>query len=136
MARTAVKFLVGLLILTESTLVQAKCLRTVHQLKEHHVKVRWHETTENDGKPLKISITNGAHGLVYSAKKAGALWLTGSVSICLSKGATEVTLKNNKATNNVPALARMGLGSTQSTRIVNNQMKLGGGGWSGTFVGH
>jgi hypothetical protein len=135
MALTTSKLLVGLLVLSSPTLAQAKCLRTVHQLKAHNVKARWQETTENDGKPLKISITNGADGLVYSAKKAGVLWLTGNVSVCLSEGVTEVTLKDTKTTNDVPPLARMGLRSAQSTKIVDNQMKLGGGGWSGTFVG-
>ena len=135
MARTNFKLLFCLLILGDSTLAQAKCLRTVSELKAHNVKARWHETTANDGKPMTISITDGAHGLHYSAKKAGALWLTGNVSICLSGGVTEITLKNTKATSNVPMLARLALPSTQSAQIVNNQIKLGGGGWGGTFIG-
>src|SRR5271169_1257614 len=122
-------------ILSEPMLAQAKCLRTVSELKANNVKARWQETTANDGKPLTISITHGANGLVYSAKKAGVLWLTGNVSICLSGGATEITLKNTKATSNVPMLARLALPSTQSAQIVNHQIKLGGGGWGGTFIG-
>ena len=51
---------------------------------------------------MTISITHGANGLVYSAKKAGVLWLTGNVSVCLSGGATKITLKNTKATSHVP----------------------------------
>jgi hypothetical protein len=136
MALTHLKILVGLLILSQSTLVQAKCLGTVNQLKANNIKAKWQETTENDGKPLKISIADGPSGLVYSAKKAGVLWLTGNVSICLSGGAREITLKNTKATSNVPLLARMALPSTQSAQIVNNQIKLRGGGWGGTFIGH
>ena len=61
------------LILSESTLAQAKCLGTVGELKANNVKARWQETTESDGKPLTISIADGANGLVYSAKKAGVL---------------------------------------------------------------
>ena len=135
MALTNIKWLMCLLILSEPTLAQAKCLRTVSQLKANNVKARWHETTENDGKPLMISITDGANGLVYSAKKAGVLWLTGKVSVCPSGRATEITLKNTKATSNVPMLARLALPSTQSAQIVNDQIKLGGGGWGGTFIG-
>ena len=105
------------------------------EIKANHVKTRWQETTENDGKPLMISITDGSHGLVYSARKAGALWLTGNVSVCHSGGATEITLKNTRATSNVPMMARLALPSTQSGRIVNNRIKLGGAGWSGTFIG-
>jgi hypothetical protein len=86
-------------------------------------------------KAMTISITDGAHGLLYSAKKAGALWLTGKVSVCLSGGAPEITLSNTKATSNVPMLARLALPSTQSAKIVNDRIKLGGAGWSGTFVG-
>ena len=129
------RLLVCLLILSESTIAQAKCLGTVSELKTNNVKARWQETTENDGKPLLISIADGANGLVYSAKKAGVPWLTGSVSVCLSGSATQITLKNTKATSNVQTLARLALPSTQSAQIVNNQIKLGGGGWGGTFVG-
>jgi hypothetical protein len=129
------KLLICLLILSESTLAQAECLRTVSEIKANNVKARWQETTENDGKPLMISITDGANGLVYSATKAGVPWLTGNVSVCHSGGATEIILKNTQATSNVPVLARMAFPSTQSARIVNDQIKLGGGGWGGTFIG-
>ena len=120
---------------SESTLAQAECLRTVSEIKANNVKARWQETTENDGMPLTISITDGANGLVYSASKAGVPWLTGNVSVCRSGGATEITLKNTKATSNVPMLARIALPSTQSAHIVNDQIKLRGGGWGGTFIG-
>ncbi len=135
MALTNFKWLICLSIVSASTLAQAKCLSTVSELKAHNVKARWQETTENDGKPLTIYITHGANGLVYSAKKAGQLWLTGNVSVCLVGGATEITLKNTKATSHVPMLARMALPSTQRARIVNDHIRLGGGGWGGTFVG-
>jgi hypothetical protein len=136
MALTNFKLLICLLILSDSTLAEAKCLRTVSEMKAHNVKARWRETTATDGKPLAISITDGAHGLRYSAKKAGVLWLTGDVSVCLSGGAKEITLKNTHATSNVPMVARLALPSTQSAQIVNDRIKLGGGGWGGTFIGH
>ena len=137
MALTNFRLLACLVLLSGSTLAQAQaaCLRSVSELKANDVKTRWQETTENDGKPLVISIANGGNGLVYSATKAGSLWLTGSVSVCRSGGGTDITLANTRATSNVPMLARMALPSTQSARIVNNQIKLGGGGWGGTFVG-
>jgi hypothetical protein len=50
-------------------LAHAECLRTVGELKANDVKARWQETTESEGKPLSISITDGAKSLVYSAKK-------------------------------------------------------------------
>jgi hypothetical protein len=129
------KLLICLLILSESTLAQAKCFNTLSEINANNVSIRWHETTANDGKPLTISVADGANGLVYSAEKAGLLWLIGNVSVCRSGGATEVTLKNTQATSNVPALARLALPSTQSGHIVNGQIKLGGGGWGGTFIG-
>jgi hypothetical protein len=134
-ALTNFKILIGLLILSESTLAQAKCLSTVSEIEVNNVKARWQETTENDGKPLTISITDGANGLVYSATKAGVPWLTGNVSVCRSGDATEIILKNTQATSNVPMAARLALPSTQSAHIVNDRIKLGGGGWSGTFIG-
>jgi hypothetical protein len=129
------KRLVCLLIIGESTLAQAKCFGAVSDLRANNVRTTWQETTENDGKPLMISISDAANGLVYSAKKAGSLWLTGNVSVCRSGGATEITLNNTRATSNVPTLARLALPSRQSAYIVNNQIKLAGGGWGGTFVG-
>ena len=135
MAQTNFKLLICLLILSASTLAQAECLRTVSEIKANGVKAKWQETTANDGKPLMISITNGAKGLVYSASKAGEPWLTGNVSVCRSGGATEITLENTEATTNVPMFARLALPSTQSAHIVNGQIKLAGGGWGGTFIG-
>ena len=73
MAPTNFKLLFCLLILSDSTLAQAKCLRTVSEIKANNVKARWRETTANDGKPLTISIAEGTHGLLYSAKRAGVL---------------------------------------------------------------
>ena len=135
MAVNGFKWLICAAILGQSTLAQADCLRSVSEVKANNVKARWQETTENDGKPLTISIADGANGLVYSATKAGVPWLTGNVSVCRSGGATQITLKNTEATSNVPMLARMALPSTQSAQIVNDQIKLAGAGWSGTFVG-
>ena len=135
MALTNFKLLICLLILSDSAVAQAKCLGTVSELKANNVKTRWHETTENDGKPLRISITDGANGLVYSAKKAGVLWLTGHVSVCPFGNTTVITLKNTRATSHVPMLARLALPSSQSAKVVNDRIKLGGGGWGGTFVG-
>jgi hypothetical protein len=119
----------------ELTLAQTKCVGTVGDLKASNVKLIWRDTTESDGKPLMISISDGANGLVYSARMAGMLWLTGNVSVCPSGASTEIILKNTKATSNVPMLARVALPSTESAQIVNNQIKLGGGGWGGIFVG-
>ena len=135
MAQKKFKLLICLLILGAPTLAEAKCLGTVREIKANDVKAIWRETTENDGKPLTISIADGAGGLVYSAKKAGVPWLTGNVSVCLSGGTTQITLNDTQATANVPTLAKLGLPSTQSTHVVNGQIKLAGGGWGGTFVG-
>jgi hypothetical protein len=135
MALKNFKLLTCLLILGAPTLAQAKCLGTVSEIKANDVKASWQETTANDGKPLRISIADGANGLVYAAKKAGVPWLTGNVSVCQSGNTTEITLKDTQATSNVPALARLGLPSTQSAHIVDGQIKLEGGGWGGTFVG-
>jgi hypothetical protein len=134
MVLTNFKLLICLLILSEPTLAQAECLGTVRDIKASNVKARWQEATESDGKPLTISIADGANGLVYSASEAGAPWLTGNVSVCRSGGATVITLKNTKITNNVPMVARLALPSTQSAQIVNDQIKLAGGGWAGTFI--
>ncbi len=135
MVRASVKLLICLLILGDCTVAQAECFKNIGEIKANNVKRRWQETTENDGKPMIISIADGANGLVFSAKKAGALWLTGNVSACRTGSGVEIILKNTQATSNVPMFTRMGLPSVLSAPIVHNQIKLGGGGWSGTFAG-
>jgi len=135
LAKAIFALLLCLLALGEPTLARAGCFRTVSDVKAHNVKTRWQETTANDGKPLIISIIDGAAGLVYSAKKAGVLWLSGNVSVCSAGGATDITLKNTRATSDVPTLARLVLPHTQSAQIVGNQIKLAGQGWDGTFIG-
>lgn len=134
-AKANFALLLCLMALGASTLAQAECFRTISEVRDRNVKVRWQETSANDGKPLIISIANGADGLVYSAKKAGVLWLSGSVSVCRSRGATDILLKNTMATSDVPMLARLALPQTQSAHIVGNQIELAGGGWGGTFIG-
>jgi hypothetical protein len=129
------KVLLGFLALVAPTLAQARCFKTIGEVKANHVRTRWRETTENDGKPMTISIANGADGLVYSAEKADQLWLRGNISVCRSNGDLEIVLKNTKTTANVPMFARLGFPRRQSANIVNNQITLAGGGWKGTFVG-
>jgi hypothetical protein len=124
-----------ILVLGVPTIAHAECLSTVSELKAQNVKERWEETTQNDGKPMTIAISDGAGGLVYSARKAGVLWLTGNVSVCISEGTKNITLKNSKATSDVPMIVRLALPSTQSAQIVRDQIKLSGGGWGGTFIG-
>lgn len=135
MRPTKFKLLACVFLLGGTTVAQAACLNSVSEIKSNGIKSSWRETTANDGKPLTIVIADGSNGLVYSATKAGEPWLTGRVSVCRSGDTTEITLKNTKATDNVPVLARMALPSTQSAQIVDDQIKLDGGAWSGTFVG-
>lgn len=135
MALRHLKLLVGFLVLGAPTLAEAKCFKTIGEVRANHVKTRWQETTENDGKPMTISIANGAGGLVYSAHKAGKLWLSGNISVCRSSDEISITMKNTKTTKNVPLMARMAFPHTQTAQIVDNQITLAGGGWSGAFVG-
>lgn len=135
MAPTHFNLLIGFLALGAPTLAEAKCFKTVSEVRANHVKTRWQETTENDGKPMTISIANGGGGLVYSAHKAGQLWLNGNISVCRSKDGIAITMKNTKTTTHVPLMARMAFPRTQSAQIVGNQITLAGGGWSGAFVG-
>jgi hypothetical protein len=130
----------GFIALSAPTLLlgapaQAKCFKTVGEVRANHVKTRWRETTENDGKPMTISIANGADGLVYSAHKANRLWLSGDISVCRNEGRIAITLENTKTTSAVPLLARASFPRTQSAHIEGNQITLAAGGWSGTFVG-
>lgn len=135
MGPTTFKWLVCLFILSGSTIAQAACLSSVSEVKANGIKASWQETTANDGKPMTIVISDGANGLVYSASKAGKPWLSGAASVCRAGNATKITLSNTKATGNVPLITRMALPSTLSANIVNDEIKLAGGAWSGTFVG-
>jgi hypothetical protein len=72
MALMNFKLLICLLILSESTLAQAECLRTVSELKANNVKARWQETTENDGKPLTRRNRSSASAGVFQSSVFGA----------------------------------------------------------------
>lgn len=135
MSPTKLGWLACLFVFSGATLAHATCLTSVTELKARGIKAHWLEATADDGKPLTIVIADGAGGLVYSASKAGEPWLTGKASVCRSGGATTVTLKNTKATKNVPMVTRMVLPSTLSAPIVNDEIRLAGGAWRGTFVG-
>jgi hypothetical protein len=113
----------------------AECLQTVSDLNAHKVKTHWVETSANDGKPLNIYISEGRNGFSYVAKKDGAVWLQGNMSICASSDKIKVTLLNTKASDSVPFLARSMMSGDQTATISNNQFKLGGMGWNGNFVG-
>jgi hypothetical protein len=111
-----------------------QCFDTVSELEAIKVKTTWVETTENDGKPLTISVSDGSKGLVYSATKAGKVWLAGNVTVCRSGNELVFTMEHTTATDEVPMLARMMLPATQSAQIIDGKIMLGGGAWSGTFV--
>lgn len=135
MNATKLNLLVCLFVLGGPTMAQASCLNSVTELKAEGIKAHWLETTADDGKPLKIVISDGSNGLVYSASKAGKPWLAGKASFCRSGDTTVVTLNNTKVTEHVPLVTRMALPDTLSAPIVNDEIKLAGGAWRGTFVG-
>ncbi len=135
MIRASLKLFILFFAIGVTTIAQAECFRSVNEMKTNNVKRHWQETTANDGKPLTISIADSSGGLIFSAKKAGVLWLTGDVSACRAQGAVDITLKNTRTTSDVPAFTRMAMPATLSARIVSDKIKLAGGGWSGIFVG-
>jgi hypothetical protein len=133
MVRTAGKALAFLLALGGSVYAQPKCLNSVGELKENNVKIEWRETTSDDGKPMRIFIS-GNHGLAYQAIKAGDVWLQGTVSVCLSGDAIQISLHNTVATDKVPLLVRQLIPTRQTGKIVNGKIEFRDCGWSGTFV--
>jgi hypothetical protein len=117
------------------TSANAECLQTVSDLNAHKVKTHWVETSADDGKPMNIYISEGKGGFSYVAKKDGAVWLQGNMSLCMSSNKIKVKLMNTKASDSVPFLARSMMSGDQTATISNNQFNLGGMGWSGNFVG-
>lgn len=109
------------------------CLKSLKEFKAAQVHTRWTETTMDDGKPLIITVQDGDGATKFTAVKAGEIWLNGDV--CISKDGKRLTLKNTKATSNVPFLARQALPSQQTGEIKNGSVHLGGIAWSGTFQG-
>ena len=133
MFRTPGKSLAFLLVLGGPVYAQPKCLNSVRELKENHVKTKWHETTADDGKPMRIYIS-GNHGLTYQAIKGGDVWLKGSVSVCLIGAETQISLHNTVATDKVPLLVRQLIPTRQMAKIVNDRIEFRDFRWSGTFV--
>lgn len=128
-----VKFWLITAFIISPNLVMAECLKSLAEMNKVKVKPTWVETTMDDGKPLTITIFEDAGRLLYVAKKVGVVWLNGEV--CISKDGQHMTLKNTRPTKDVPFLARQVLPKTQSGKIDNDQVKLGGVAWKGTFQG-
>jgi hypothetical protein len=133
MVRTPGKSLAFLLALGGSVYAQPKCLNSVRELKDNYVKTKWHETTSDDGKPMKIFIS-GNHGLTFQAIKAGDVWLKGTVSICLIGDETHISLHTTVATDKAPLLVRQLIPTRQTGKIVNGKIEFRDYRWSGTFV--
>jgi hypothetical protein len=133
MVRTPAKSLAFLLALGGSVYAQPKCLNSVGELRENHVKFEWRETTSDDGKPMRIFIS-GNDGLTFQAIKAGDVWLRGTVSICLIGDETDISLHNTVATDKVPLLVRQLIPTRQTGKIVNGKIEFRDYRWSGTFV--
>ena len=133
MVRTPGKSLAFLLALGGSVYAQPNCLNSVGELQKNNVKINWHETTSDDGKPMKIYI-RGNHGLTYQGIKAGDVWLKGTVSICLTGDKTQINLHNTVATDRVPLLVRKLIPTRQTAQIINDKIEFRDYRWSGTFV--
>ena len=131
--RTPGKSLAFLLALGGSVYAQPKCLNSVRELKEVHVKSQWHETTADDGKPMKIYIS-GNHGLTYQAIKDGDVWLKGTVSVCLIGDGTQISFHNTVVTDKVPLLVRKLIPTRQMGKIVSGKIEFRDYRWNGTFV--
>ena len=97
------------------------------------MKIKWHETTSDDGKAMRIYIS-GNRGLTYQAIKAGDVWLNGTVSVCLIGDETQISLQNTVATDKVPLLVRKLIPTRQMAKIVNDKLEFRDSRWSGTFV--
>jgi hypothetical protein len=134
MVRTPWKSLAFLLALGGSVYAQAKCLNSVRELQENNVKIKWHEATSDDGKPMWIYI-NGNRGLTYQGIKAGDVWFMGTVSVCLIGDQIRISLRNTVVTDKVPLLVRKLFPTRQTAKIANDRIEFKDYGWSGTFVG-
>ena len=97
------------------------------------MKSQWHETTADDGKPMRIYI-NGNHGLTYQAIKDGDVWLKGTVSVCLIGDGTLISFHNTVVTDKVPLLVRKLIPTRQMGKIVSGKIEFRGYRWSGTCV--
>jgi hypothetical protein len=133
MVRTPGKSLAILLALGGPVYAQPKCLNSVRELKENNVRTEWHETTADDGKPMRIYIS-GNYGLTYQAIKGGEVWLKGTVSVCLIGNETQISLDNTVATDKVPLLVRQLIPTRQMAKIVNDKVEFRDFGWGATFV--
>jgi hypothetical protein len=133
MVRTVGRSVVFLLVLGGSVYAQPKCLNSVGELKEHNVKLKWRETTSDDGKPMRIFIS-GNPGLAYQAIKAGDVWLKGAISVCLIGDETQISLHNTVATDKVPLSVRQLIPTRQTGKIVKGKIEFRDFRWSGTFV--
>jgi hypothetical protein len=101
---------------------------------------QWVETTADDGKPLKIQITEQSGKLYFTFDKTqDGIWAEGPAQICDEDGklVLSVTGKNIKLGKAAPWPVRWSMGGGTNLRLnfsTADKLHVSATGWSGDFV--
>ncbi len=113
-------------------------LKTV--LNEPDFQSHWIETTANDGKPLKMDISDreGKLYLEFDKTKEG-LWASGSTDVCKvdDKFEAQITKEKINLGKAAPWIMRMSMKSGATFKLQKLKpgvLKISTFGWSGEFV--
>ncbi|MCX9156889.1 hypothetical protein OPU71_12210 [Niveibacterium sp. 24ML] len=121
-----------------------RCASSIHELRQlagdPAFPLRWEETSMDDGKPMRVSISehNGALKLAF-VKTDESLWAEGAGRICRSGATLEARLSKDQLRLGPAAnwLARMALADGAAftlQRRTREQLHIATQGWCGRFV--
>ena len=141
------KVILGLVLLSglsDGALATPECATTLSELRtllgERRDVLQWTETTMDDGKPLRVSITQTRGALALEFIKTGeGLWAEGSGAVCGVGANLEISFGKGQLRMGAASgwLLRNVLGQGGKftlTRIGADQLRIASSGWSGTFV--
>lgn len=132
------------LLLSLSSFAAKECAKNFSSFKlmtkDPEFPMNWIETTANDGKPLKVDISerNEVLHLEFNKTKEG-LWASGTADICLVDGVLKASISKDqiKLGEAAPWVLRMSMkggADFKLEKIKPGVLKISTFGWSGEFI--
>ena len=137
-------FALCFLLLSFSSFAEKDCAKNFSSfkllIKDPEFPMNWIETTANDGKPLRVDISEKADmlHLEFNKTKEG-LWAAGTADICQVDGVLKASISKEQINlgDAAPWILRMSMKGGADFKLEKTKpgvLKISTFGWSGEFV--